>query len=90
MVANNSNVSVYVFNNVICNLIAKNNFDSNSKRKKNEINKHNFNLMKKKFSSDLFKIACLKNKFKVFNYEEMINILGTDINEDELVLFNDN
>ena len=48
MVANNSNVSVYVFNNVICNLIAKNNFDSNSKRKKNEINKHKFNLMKKK------------------------------------------
>ena len=46
--------------------------------------------MKKKFSSDLFKITFLKNKFKVFNYEEMINILDTDINEDELVLFNDN
>ena len=46
--------------------------------------------MKKKFSSDLFKIAFLKNKSKVFNYEEMINILDTDINEDELLLFNYN
>ena len=46
---------------------------------------YKFNFMKKKFSSDLFKIACLKNKFKVFNYEERINILDTDINEDELV-----
>ena len=51
---------------------------------------YKFNFMKKKFSSDLFKIAFLKNEFKVFNYEEMINILDTDINEDELVLFNDN
>ena len=90
LVSNNNNVSVYVFNNVICNLIAKNFFDCTPKRKKNEINKYKFNFMKKKFSSDLFKIAFLKNIFKVFNYEEMINILDTDINEDELVLFNNN
>ena len=48
MVSNNINVNVYVFNKIICNLIAKNNFDSYSKRKKNEKNKLKFNLMKKK------------------------------------------
>ncbi len=47
MVSNNINVNVYVFNKIICNLIAKNNFDSYSKRKKNEKNKLKFNLMKK-------------------------------------------
>ena len=38
LVSNNNNVSVYVFNNVICNLIAKNILDCSPKRKKNEIN----------------------------------------------------
>ena len=90
MVSNNNNVNVYVFNNILCNLISKNNFDSNSKRKANEINKYKFNVMKKKFSSDLFKIANINNKFKVFNFEEMMNTLKTDINEDELLLFNEN
>lgn len=89
MVSNNSNVSVYVFNNVLCNLISNNNFDSNSKRKSNEINKIKFNLMKKRFSNDLFKIANIKNKAKVFTYDEMMSILNIDINEDELVLFNE-
>ena len=60
MVSNNNNVNVYVFNNILCNLISKNNFDSNSKRK---VNKYKLNLMKKKFSSDLFKIANINNKF---------------------------
>ena len=63
MVSNNNNVNVYVFNNILCNLISKNNFDSNSKRKVNEMNKYKLNLMKKKFSSDLFKIANINNKF---------------------------
>ena len=90
MVSNNNNVNVYVFNNILCNLISKNNFDSNSKRKVNENNKYKFNVMKKKYSSDLFKIANINNKFKVFNFEEMMNILKTDINEDELLLFNEN
>ena len=48
MVSNNRKVNVYFFKNVISNLINKNNFDSNSKRKKNEKNKLKFNLMKKK------------------------------------------
>ena len=90
MVLNNNNVNVYVFNSILCNLISKNNFDSNSKRKVNENNKYKFNVMKNKFSSDLFKIANINNKFKVFNFEEMMNILKTDINEDELLLFNEN
>ena len=90
MVSNNNNVNVYVFNNILCNLISKNNFDSYSKRNVDEMNKYKLNLMKKKFSSDLFKIANINNKFKLFNYDEMINILKTDINEDELLLFNEN
>ena len=38
LISNNNNESVYVFNNVICNLIAKNILDCSPKRKKNEIN----------------------------------------------------
>ena len=90
MVSNNNNVNVYVFNNILCNLISKNNFDSYSKKNKDKMNKYKLNLMKKKFSSDLFKISNINNKFKLFNYDEMINILKTDINEDELLLFNEN
>ena len=33
MISNNASVNVYVFNNIICNLISKNNFDKNNKRK---------------------------------------------------------
>ena len=39
MISNNNKVNIYVFNNILCNLISKNNFDSDNKRKKNNINK---------------------------------------------------
>ena len=48
MISNNNKVNIYVFNNILCNLISKNNFDSDNKRKKIIlIKKICFNLMKK-------------------------------------------
>ena len=75
MISHNTTVNVRVFNNIICNLISKNNFDSNNKRKTYNINKKPcLKLMKKKFSTLLFQIANINNKSKVYNYDEIKNL----------------
>ena len=88
MISNNASVNVYVFNNIICNLISKNNFDKNNKRKVNNKNKKFcFNLMCNKFSDLLYKIAQIKNKLKVYEYDEMMKLIDEDIHEDECMMF---
>ena len=88
MISNNASVNVYVFNNIICNLISKNNFDTNNKRKANNINKKFcYNLMCNKFSDFLYKIAQIKNKLKVYEYDEMMKLIDEDIHEDECMMF---
>ena len=44
---NNMEVNVYVFSNIVINLISKNNFDSNIKRKIIIMNTYPLNIMKK-------------------------------------------
>ena len=87
MIPHNTTVNVRVFNNIICNLISKNNFDSNNKRKSNNINKkYCLNLMKKKFSTLLFQLANINNKSKVYNYDEIKDLIGDDFNEEEFLI----
>ena len=71
-------------------LINKNNFDSNNKRKIKSINKNIcFKIMKKQFSSLLFKIANknTNNKSKVFNYDEIKDLINEDLNEDSFIIY---
>ena len=87
MISHNTTVNVRVFINIICNLISKNNFDSNNKRNSKNINKkHCFNLMKKKFSTFLFQLANINNKSKVYNYDEIKDLIGDDLNEEEFLI----
>ena len=90
MIANNTEVNVHVFSNIITNLISKNNFDSNVKRKVNTKNTYHLNVMNKKFSSNLIKIANINNKLKVFNYEDMMSIIDSDFEEDKFLFDNEN
>lgn len=88
MISQNTTVNVNVFNSIICNLISKNKFDSNNKRKINSINKKIcYNVMKKQFSSLLFKIANMNNKSKIYNYDEIKDLINEDLNEDDFIIY---